>query len=103
MLHRQTHRRPFEPEDLADHRSDLGERVVTVLREEERTSWRLVDRKQVEIGEVIDMDIRIAIEPLAEIDTRSDLLRQSDEFRNLVAVWLQTPAGPVDHSGTDDD
>jgi hypothetical protein len=39
---------------------------VTILREEKRASWRFIDRKQIKIDEIVNVNIRIVIEPLAK-------------------------------------
>ena len=94
IFHGQADRTAAEAEGGADHLGDFLERVVAVLCKEEGPSRSLLHHEKVEVDEIVDVDVRVAIEPLPEVDTRTDLPGQCDQLRDLVAVVLQAAPGP---------
>src|SRR5262249_51071248 len=97
VRHAQAPRSAPKPEGAADRLGDLLERGVAVLREEEGGGGGLLDSQHVEIDQVVDVDVRVAVEPFPEVDARADLFGECGQLRDLVAVRLQAPPGSVDH------
>src|SRR5262249_14773891 len=89
-------------EGAADQLRYLLERDVAILSEEERGRRRLVDSEHVEISQIVNMYVRVAVETFTEVDARAYLSGECRKLRDLIAVRLQATPCSVDHGRADD-
>src|SRR5262249_54797618 len=79
-------------EGAADQLRYLLERDVAILSEEERGRRRLVDSEHVEISQIVNMYVRVAVETFTEVDARPYLSGECRKLQDLIPIRL--PATP---------
>src|ERR1700686_5917825 len=95
FLHRpRLRRREFKPP--RDGLADFTERRFAVLDEIKRARRRFLQREHIELGNVVDVYIRPAVDAPANDMHHAVLARLVDQERDLHAAWVEAGAAAVD-------
>src|SRR5262245_41040211 len=86
-----------------DRGTDVAIGSLAILVEIEGTRWCLLERQAIDVGHVLDMDIRPDVQALADMAHHARRARTPGETRYLRAVAREAKTIAVDHGRAHDD